>query len=130
MLRSERCGERMRNLIDKDILVQPASRWLRETTPNIESTIFSVTPKRSLPNFWYFLTKQLKIYLNNFCLFLFLNIFMKLRYGYIQDVMKKCNKNKLHASFKMTSRQVSIFWSTFNFDFTFKPLQKVCLKTS
>jgi len=56
---------------------------------------------------------------------------MKLRYDYIQDVMKKKrNKNKLYASYKMGSKQDSKILSTFNFDFTIKPLQKVCLKRS
>jgi len=55
---------------------------------------------------------------------------MKLRYGYIQDVMKKSVIKTNYASFKMASKQDSKIWSTFNFYFTIKPLQKVCLKRS
>jgi len=54
---------------------------------------------------------------------------MKLRYGYIQDEMEK-NVLKKTASFKMASKQDSKIWSTFNFDFTIKPQQKVYLKRS
>jgi len=49
---------------------------------------------------------------------------MKLRYGYIQNEMKKKINNKLMRHSKWRQNNLS----TFNFDFTIKPLQKVCLK--
>jgi len=55
---------------------------------------------------------------------------MKLRYGYIQEEMKKSVMYTNYASFKIASKQDSKIWFTFNFDFTIKPLQKVCLKRS